>query len=44
MYDAQQRAHRHARADLIEDLLAGRAETKEGARATTARIKTLRKG
>ncbi len=34
---------RHKRADLIEDLLAGRADTKEGIRNTLQRIKELRK-
>lgn len=38
------RKHRQDRADLIEDLLSGGADSEKGVRATLARIKQLRGG
>lgn len=37
------RERREMRADLVEDLLSGGADTKEGVRAALQRVKALRK-
>ena len=42
-YQAVQRMERHKRADLIEDILAGRVESDKQLRNTLQRIKELRK-
>ena len=42
-YDAHQRAINEQRAALIEDVLSGSADTKEGLKAAMTRIKQLRK-
>lgn len=43
MYEASLRRRNELRADLIEDLIAGGAETEKGLRAALARVKKLRK-
>lgn len=43
LYEANQRARREARADLIEDLLNGGADTEKGIRAALQRVRQLRK-
>lgn len=43
MYEASVRARNAQRADLVEDLLSGGADSKEGVRAALKRIKQLRK-
>ncbi len=43
LYEAARRARNAARADRIEDLLTGGADTKKGVEAAMKRIRELRK-
>lgn len=43
LYEASRRARNAARADLIEDLLSGGADTKKGIDAALQRVSELRK-